>query len=289
MFIQVLSYGIMIGAIYGLVGSGLALMFGVMKYLNIAHGTFIMLGGYASYWLFTLWGLDPFKSIPLVLLIMFTMGIVVYKIVFSPLVKVFHVGERIQNSMLITFGLLLIIDNTVTWLWTSDVRSITTSYTGSTFRLYSVNLPYNSLIGFGLALLALLCLHLIINNTYYGKSIRATTQDWEGATLMGINVDYTYLISSGVTFALSGVAGIVIATSYSITPSGGLEWLLKAMIVLVLAGEGKTKGILAAGLFLGVVEAVGVSLVGSAYREVFGLLAFILVLLFRPQGLFTER
>lgn len=286
--IQIITYGVIVGAVYGLVAVGLALLLGVMKYLNIAHGTFIMLGGYIAFWLFTLWHIDPFVSIPLVMLGMFIVGLILYRVLLSPLLK-FPVGLRIGNSMLITFGLLWVLDNAATWLWTSDVRSITTSYTGEVLNIFGVKLPYTGLAGFGLALLVIFALHLLLTKTYFGKSVRATTQDPEAANLMGINIGRTYLISCGIAIMLAGVAGAVIVSSYSITPAGGLNWLLIAMIVVVLAGEENINGVFAAGLVLGLVEAVSVFVTGASYREVIGLVMFVLVLMFRPQGLFTRR
>lgn len=286
--IQIITYGLIIGAFYGLVAVGLALLLGVMKYLNIAHGTFVMLGGYVAFWLFSLWHIDPFVSIPLVMLVMFIMGLILYRVLLSPLLK-FPVGLRIGNSMLITFGLLWVLDNAATWLWTSNVRSVTTSYTGEVLNIFGVKLPYTGLAGFGLALLVIFALHLLLTKTYFGKSVRATTQDQEAAKLMGINVDRTYLISCGIAIMLAGVAGVVIVSSYSITPAGGLNWLLIALIVLVLAGEENINGVFAAGLVLGLIEAVSVFVTGASYREVIGLVMFVLVLMFRPQGLFTRR
>jgi len=287
MIAQVITYGIFIGALYALAAVGLALLLGVMKYLNVAHGTLIMFSGYLSYWIFTFWYIDPFFSIPLVMSLMFFIGLILYKILFARLLQVFNVGQRINSSMLITFGLMWILDNGMTLLWTSDVRSVTTFYSGKVVDILGVKLPYASLIGFGLALVAISVLHLFLKNTYFGKAIRATTLDWEAANLMGINTGHTYLLSTGIALALSSLAGVAIVSIYSITPAGGLEWLMKAMIVMILAGEGKIQGILSAGIILGVLEAVGVSIAGPAYREVIGLLVFVIVLMFKPEGLFT--
>jgi branched-chain amino acid transport system permease protein len=157
------------------------------------------------------------------------------------------------------------------------------------FEIFGVRLPFIGLGVIGLALIVVFALHLLLTKTYFGKSVRATTQDWEAAKLMGINIDRTYLISCGIGVALAGVAGTAVVLMYSITPGGGLEWLIKALIVLVLAGLGNIKGIFIAGVMLGVVEAVSVFFVGAPYREVVALAIFVLVLMFRPQGLFTRR
>lgn len=285
---QIIAYGFIVGALYGLVAIGLALLLGIMKYLNVAHGTFIILGGYVSFWLFTLWHIDPFLSIPAVMLAMFLMGLIIYKVLLSPLSKLPE-ELRINNSMLLTFGLIWVLDNAATWLWTPNVRTIVTSYTGETLNLFGARLAYTGLGGFGLAALVIFALHLLLTKTYFGKSVRAAAQDAEAASLAGINVHRTYLISCGIAIALAGVAGVAIVSSYSITPSSGLSWLLMAMVVIVLAGEGNINAIFPAGLMLGLIEAVSVFVTGASYREVVALIMFILVLMFRPQGLFTRR
>jgi len=289
MFMQILAYGLIIGALYALVAAGLSLLLGVMRYLNIAHGTLIMFGGYLSYWLFTLADLSPLLSLPLVVLGMFVIGLLLYQTLLGRLTKVPDPGQRIGSSMLITFGLSWVMDNLMTLLWTADVRSVTTGFTGQVLELGTVKLPYTGLLGLLLSLLAITILHLLLSKTYLGKAIRAITQDWEAASLLGININKTYLLSTGLAMALNGVAGVVILSMYSVTPSGGLEWLMKALLVIILAGEGRISGLLAAGFLLGLVESLSVAVTGPAYREVIGLLVFVLALLWRPQGIFKPR
>jgi len=284
---QIIAYGIMIGVFYGLVAVGLALLFGVMRYMNIAHGSFMMIGGYICYSLFTYWHMDPFVSILLVIPTMLLLGFIVYRLLFSPLSK-FPQGLRMGNSMLITFGLALVLDNVGILLWTSEIRTVTTSYTGATFQLLGIRLPLISLAVLGLTLLAIVALHLFLNRTYFGKAIRATAQDWETANLTGVNIDHTYLVSCCISLALAGIAGTAVAMMYSITPSGGLEWLLTAMVVLVLAGLGNIKEVFIAGLLLGFVEQLSVFSIGGQYRAVVGLIVFVVILVLRPQGLFRR-
>ena len=285
---QILTYGIMVGSLYALIGMGFSLIFSVMKYVNIAQGTFIMLGGYACFFLFKYLKLDPYISIPAVMIIMFLIGMALYKFLFSRLMDL-PVGLRLNNSMLITFGLIWVLDNLVTLLWTSDVRSVTTSYTGEVINLAGVRLSYMGIAGVVLAVVFITALHLLLTRTYFGKAVRASTQDAEAAGLSGINVHRTFLISCGIGIALSGVAGVVVAVGYYISPSGGLAWLLVAMVVVVLAGEQNVNWVFPAGLLVGLVEAVSVFVTGASYREVVSLLLFITVLVFKPEGLFAKR
>ena len=286
---QTIANGILVGALYGLVALGLGLLMGVMKFLNIAHGTFIILGGYISFWLFTLWGIDPFLSIPLVIIAMFLIGLVLYILALSPLLKLPNIGMRIDTSMLVTFGLIWVLDNVMTMLWTPDTRTIMTSYTGETFKFFGTRFSITGLGGLGVAVLVAIALYFILSRTYFGKHIRAATQDAEAASLCGINVHRIYLLSSGIAIALAGVAGVIIISTYSINASGGISWLLIAFVVMILAGEGNINAIIPAGVVFGLLEAGSVLVVGVPYRQAIALLVFIVVLMFKPQGLFAKR
>jgi branched-chain amino acid transport system permease protein len=143
--------------------------------------------------------------------------------------------------------------------------------------------------GLGVAVLVAFVLYFIFSKTYLGKHIRAATQDAEAASLCGINVHRTYLFSCGIAIALAGLAGVVVISSYSINSTGGISWLLTAFVVMVLAGEGNINAILPAGLLLGLLESGGVLLVGVSYREAIALIIFIIVLMFKPNGLFARK
>jgi len=284
-----MANGLLVGALYGLVALGFALLMGVMKFLNTAHGTFIILGGYLSYWLLELWGIDPFLSLPLVVMAMFLIGIVFYKLALSPLLKLPNIGMRINSSMLITFGSIWVLDNTMTVLWTPDVRSIMTSYTGQTLKLLGVRFSLTGLGGVGVAILVALVLYFILSGTYFGKHIRAATQDVVAASLCGINVQRTYLFSCGIAIALAGVAGMVVVSSYSISSTAGIGWLSSAFVVMVLAGEGNINAIIPAGMVLGLIESAGLLVMGVSYRQAIALIVFIIVLMIKPQGLFAKK
>ena len=286
---QTIANGILVGALYGLVALGLGLLMGVMKFLNIAHGTFIILGGYVSFWLFNLWGIDPFLSIPLVIIAMFFIGLVLYTLALSPLLKLPAIGMRIDTSMLVTFGLIWVLDNVMTMLWTPDTRTIITSYTGETLKVFGTRFSVTGLGGLGVAVLVALALYFVLGRTYFGKHIRAATQDAEAASLCGINVHRVYLLSSGIAIALAGVAGVIVVSTYSINASGGISWLLIAFVVMILAGEGNINAIIPAGVLFGLLEAGSVLVVGVSYRQAIALLVFIVVLIFKPQGLFAKK
>ena len=285
---QTLVFGLFVGAVYGTAAVGLALVFGVLKVLNVAHGELLMLGGYASFWLFTLLGLDPYLSLLVCVPALFLLGLALERGLFSRVVR-FGVETRIKNSLLISFGLTLILQQLAILLWTADERSVQTAYSGAGAAVVGVALPFTRLVNLAIALVAILALHLFLRRTDFGKAIRATAEDWEAASLAGIDVQRAYLLTFAIGAALAGVAGTLVSVGYGVAPTIGLSWTLKALVVVVLAGTGSILGAFPAGLLLGVAEALSTFAVGAAYREVVSLVIFLLVLLLRPQGLFGRE
>jgi branched-chain amino acid transport system permease protein len=285
---QNLAFGLLIGALYGLVALGLSLVFGVTKFLNVAHGELLMFGGYASFWAFSLLNLDPFLTIPITIVFLFLVGALLYKLVFSQTVKLPE-EAKIKNTLLIAFGLSVILQNLALRFWTADEQSITTSYAGAAITVLGVRFPAVRLASLVVAIIFLVALQLFLKRTYTGKAIRATVQNWEAASLMGIDIHKVYLLSFAIGAALAGAAGTLVAVNYSIQPAMGLDWTMKALIVMVLGGLGNIPGTLVGGLVLGVTESATSFFISSNYREVAGLVLFLLVLIFRPQGLFGKK
>jgi branched-chain amino acid transport system permease protein len=286
--LQTLIFGILVGALYALAALGLSLVFGVTKFLNVAHGDLLMFGGYASFWVFSLLGLDPFLTIPTTLVALVLIGAIIYRVLFIRMVKLTE-ETKIKNTLLVGFGLSVILQNLALRFWTADDRGITASYSGVAFTLLGVRFPLVRLASLLTALVFLLALHLFLRKSYTGKAIRATVQDWEAATLMGIDIHRVYFLAFVLGAALAGVAGTLVAVNYSIEPSMGLTWTLKALIVMVLGGLGSITGTLVGGLALGLTESATSLLLSNNYREVAGLVLFILILIFRPQGLFGTK
>jgi branched-chain amino acid transport system permease protein len=285
---QNLVFGIMLGALYGLAAVGIAMVFGVTKFLNVAHGELLMFGGYACFWMFSLFKLDPFLSLPLTILFLVLIGVILYQLLFVRMVKL-PTEEKIKNTMLIGFGLTLILQNIALSLWTADDRGITTAYSMKTFTLFDVRLPYVRLAALVISLVCLFALHLFLHRTYTGKAIRATVQDWEAASLVGINIQKVYLISFLIGTALAGVAGALVSVSFSVDPSMGMHWTLKSLIVMVLGGLGSFIGTFFGGILLGATESATGFFISGNYRQVVGLVLFLLILIFRPQGLFGAK
>jgi len=284
---QQLVLGLLIGGLYGLAAAGLSLVFGVLKVLNVAHGELIMLGGYGAFWLFALSGVDPFASLVFVIPAMIVLGSVLYWSLFGWIVR-YHEETRIKNSLLIGFGLALALHALAVRLWTADERSITTSYAGAVVEIAGITIPLVRLASLVLAFALIGGLHLLLARWRWGRAIRAAADDWEAALMTGIDVRRAYLLAFALGTGLAGAAGVLVSVGYSISPSIGLEWTLKALIVIVLAGLGSMFGTFAGGLVLGIAEAVSATVFGGPYREVVGLVIFFVVLVARPQGLFAK-
>jgi branched-chain amino acid transport system permease protein len=262
-----------------------------MRVLNVAHGELLMLGGYGAFFAFTLWGIDPFVSLPLVFAGMFVVGVILYQVLFRFVVR-FDIEHRIKNSLLISFGLVLILQALATYLFTGDLRTITTSYSSEAFVISlfgtSIRIPWVRAGGLALAVVAAFLLDWLLNRSAFGRTVRATAEDWTRAALTGVDVRRVYLVVFGLSAALAGIAGSMVAVGYNVSPTIGLTWTLKALIVIVLAGLGSMRGILVAGIILGLTEGLAAVWVGP-YREVVALGVFLLVLILRPQGLFGRR
>jgi branched-chain amino acid transport system permease protein len=286
--LQVIIAGILIGGLYGLVGLGFGLIQGVMRFVNIAQGSFIILGGFICYWAVTLLHIDPYLSIPLVILVMFIVGVITYQLLFSPLLKYPKAEMRLDKSLLLTFGVVWIVDNLETLFWTPNSRAVITTYGYKTVKIFGAAVSYTGLIGIGIAILAAAILHVILTRTYFGKHVRAATEDAGAASLSGVNVQLTYMISCGIAVALAGLAGVVVVTNYSVTPGGGIAWLLTAMVVVTLAGTDNMNFMIPAGIILGVLQSVSTLLVNPAYQQPIALIIFLLIIMFRPQGLFSR-
>ena len=285
---QNLVIGILLGALYGLAAVGIAMVFGVTKILNVAHGELLMFGGYATFWLFDLFDFDPFLSLPLTIIFLLLIGVVLYQLLFVRMVKQPE-EEKIKNTMLVGFGLTLILQNIALSLWTANDRGVTTAYAGEAFTWLGVRFPYVRVAGLVISLVCLFALQQFLQRTYTGKAIRATAEDWEAASLVGIDVQKVYLLSFLIGTALAGVAGALVLVSYSVSPAIGLHWTLKSLIVMVLGGVGNFMGTFVGGILLGTTESATAFFISGNYREVVGLILFLLILIFRPQGLFGAK
>ena len=281
--IQSVISGLFLGAIYALLSVGFSLAWGTMKVLNISHAVFAVLGAYIAYWLFVLGGIDPLFSLPLMVVLLFILGAVVYRLVIRPVTRA---RDPMMASMVVTFGLAIVVENLMSYFWRPDPRILKPPYTGSSFFIGEIAISQGPLVGFALATLAITLLYLFLHNAYTGKAVRATWQNPVGAALVGVNTERVSLITFGLAIASAGIAGVAMAFIYAFYPTVQMLWTLFIFLVTILGGVGSLIGTAIAGLIIGFVMGIGAAFLPFIWVNVllFGLL--LLILMFRPTGLF---
>jgi branched-chain amino acid transport system permease protein len=278
---QSLISGILMGGIYALVSIGLTLIFGVMNIINFAHGEFLMISMYLTFWAFHYFNFDPYLSIIVVAPSLFLFGILTQKLLIQRLVDAEH-----YTQIFVTVGLSIVMVNTVLFLWKADYRMIKTSYTMSVLHISGMVISYPRLISFLVAISITFLLFIFLKYTYLGKAIRATAQDNQGARLMGVNIRRVYLFTFGLGSAIVGVAGAVLSPIYYAFPTVGLHFVLISFVVVVLGGLGNVTGAFWGGLMIGVIESFSGFFISPDLKEAIYFLIFILVLILKPSGLF---
>jgi len=282
MFLQLIVFGLVAGGLYALVASGLSLIYGVMKILNIAHGEFLMISAYFMFWLFTLSGVSPLLSIIVTAPLMFGLGVLIFKVAVNPLERVGsrHLVER--STLIAFFGLLIVFQNTALVLWSADYRVVT--YLFNPLRFLFFNISANRIVVLGISIAVIFTLDFFLRHTYSGKAIRAITQDREASMLMAINAERLSLICFGLGTALAGIAGSLGGILNVITPTMGFPFLIKAFVVMIIGGLGNMRGCLYAGFFLGVFEFIGAYFIGEGYRSAIDYIILVVFLLLISRG-----
>lgn len=280
-FAQSVVSGALTGSLYAMIGVGLTIVFGVMRIINLAHGEMVMLGMYGAFWGHALWKVDPFVSILLSGPLMFLGGMLIYRLLLRRIVP----GGEL-NTLLYTAGLSLLIANLALFAWTGDYRTIKLRYALTPLRPFGIAVPIPLAIAFGLAILITTALYLFLSRTDMGRAIRATSQNPEAAALMGVNVDRIAMVTFGLGAALAGAAGVLLAPSLYLYPTVGEILIAKCFVIVVLGGLGSVVGAISGGVLLGLVESLGAVYISVAYKDTIGFVMFLLVLLFRPSGLF---
>jgi len=275
---------ILLGGIYALIAVGLTLIFGIMRVVNFAHGEFLMLGMYFAFWAFTLWGIDPYFTLVVAVPLFFAVGLGVYALVMR---GVIHASHNVQ--IFTTVGLSTALQNLALVLWTGDFRFVRPWHSGVVLRLGGAAFNLSQVVAFTVAVLFTLSLFAFMKWTHAGRVMRATAQDGEAATLMGIDTDRVYRLAFAIGIACVGVAGVLISPLYSVYPTAGLQFVLLAYVVVVLGGLGDMVGALLGSLIVAAVEVIGSYVFGSAWKEVIYFVLFIAVLVLRPAGLFGQR
>ncbi len=281
-FLQNLINGMLIGGVYALIGIGLTLVFGVMRTINFAHGDFVTLGMYGAVLFNLALGWDPYFSLLIAMPAGFLAGLVVERLILARLVD-----APAESALLATLGLSLIIGNVILLTLGAEPRSVQVPYASSTFTFGEVNVSIVLLLAGVATVVVIAAIHLLLNRTEIGRAIRGTAENRLGAELVGIDTRRIHGVVFGLGAMLAVTAGVALIPLLFATPTTtGAVFTLKAFVVTVLGGLGNVGAAIGGGLLLGVVEVLGASYFLSEYRDAYGLVAFLLILLFRPEGLF---
>jgi branched-chain amino acid transport system permease protein len=282
--IPALLNGLTTGAIYALVALGLTLIYGVLHIINFAHGSLLMVAMYGVFFLHALFGIDPYVALPIMVPLFFIVGYVLQRAVIGPASH-----GKDENILLVTLGLAIILDNGALFLWTSTTRTVDVPYAFSVVDLGVALIAVPRLVAFFGAFAMAALLWLILARTDTGKAIRAVARERDGARLVGIQVEHIFAVSFGIGTACLAAAACLLLPTFYVTPQVGYTFVLIAFTTVVLGGMGSFPGALLGGLILGVIEALGGLFFGESLGEIGIYAIFILILLFRPTGLFGVR
>jgi len=277
---QILVNGVLQGGLYAVMALGLALVWGVLNIVNLAHGAFIMLGGYASWYLYTYLHIDPFLGLPLTAVVMFAFGYGIQRGLLNLVIR-----APMFNTLLITFGLEVVLTYLAQLVFSADFRTINPPYAGSSFALGPLVLPLARLAAFAVAIFLTVSMWLFLLHTRLGRAIRATAQNLVAARLHGVEPRHLYAMTFGLGIALAGMAGTLYGTVSQINPYIGASLTAKSFAISIIGGLENPLGVLVGGLFLGIVESLTTLYIGQTYADVASFGILVLVLIVRPAGL----
>ena len=285
-FTELVVAAILLAGLYATMAYGLGIIYGVLRVVNLAHGGVIMAGAYLGWVFHERLGIDPYLSIPVVLAASFVFGIAMYRGLVRHLPRGAAGGVQ---SLLLLFGVWLVLRNVAYLLFTGNDQTIRTEYSTRSIAAFGLALSVNRVAVFFIAILTLVVLHLFLTRTFTGKAIRAVAQNPDSCTLVGVDVERIYSLTFGIGTALAGLAGVLGATLFSFNPSYGSGDLLKAFVIVVLGGLGSVMGTAVASLILALVEVFAILALPAYLTGAVGFVILVLVLVFRPGGLFGQR
>lgn len=283
-FSQTIVNGLFTGAIYAMVAIGLTLIYGVMIIMNFAHGEFLMLGMYVAYWGFVLLGLDPYISIPIAALLVFILGAIIQR---GFIQRVLNAHPL--NQIILLLGISTLITGLVQFFFTAEPLVIRVPYETDVWKFLGLRFNIPRTIAFLSSMVIAILLYLFLQFSKTGKAIRAVSQNRDASSLMGINVKWIYMLTFGIGAAVTAIGGVLLTPNYKLIPTIGQSYSVIAFVIVVLGTMGNFIGALLGGLIIGLVEAFAGYFIGGDLKIVASMLVFILILLFKPSGLFGKK
>lgn len=281
---QALVLGLLIGGVYALMASGLTLIFGVMRIINIAQGAFLILVAMFTWWLWTHTGIDPILASVVTTPLMFGFGWIVYRVIIS---RIRDSGPSM--SVLLTFGFALVVEGVLNLVAGNKFKSVTPSYFEESFRIGPLSLPKTQVYGFAAAVVVLVALYVVLSRTWTGRAIRATSQNPSGAALVGVGAAGTAALAFALGSATTGVGGSILSVLYPFFPASHYDWISRLLGIVVLGGLGSLPGAMVGALVLGLAETMTATYWSLQWSSLVFYLVILVVLLFRPQGVFGAR
>ncbi len=282
--LEAVANGLLTGAVYGLVALGLTLVYGVLHIINFAHGALLTMAMYAAWVCWAVFGLDPYVAILPLVPIFFAVGYLVQRFVIMPASQ----GDD-NNILLVTLGLSIVLENAMLAIFRSDTLSVQVPYAMEVIEAGPMLLSFPRVVGFGVTLVVALVLFLVLTRTDTGRAMRAVAKERTGAALVGIDVKHVYAVTFAIGCACLAISACLLLPSFYVNPRVGNAFVLVAFTIVVLGGMGSVPGALVGGLFIGVVESLSGLYFGDSLGQLGIFVIFILVLLFRPTGLFGAR
>jgi branched-chain amino acid transport system permease protein len=282
--------GIIMGSIYGLAALGLTIIFGVLKVINFAHGSMLMVAMYTAYWAVILTGLHPYLTLLIVVPVMFVFGYLLQDILIKPIFKAEKDVREPITVIIVTTGVWYILDNLALLVFGPQYRNIQDNpLRGKMIEIGDMLISVPKLWGFCAAIVTTALIYLFLQKTRMGRAVRATSLDRDAASLQGINQYKVYNITVGIGTAVAGVAGVALVPFYNVFPSVGVLFDIKCFIIVVLGGLGSIWGALLGGMIVGVIESVGPQFMAATWTEAVVYALFLLFLFFKPSGLFGVK
>ena len=284
MILNSLISGILLGGVLALAALGLSIVLGVMGLVNLAHGEFLIAGGYLMIGLIGPLGLHPLAAMPLVALALALLAWPLQRYLLRPLVD-----KAPEASMMTTFGLSIVIQNVYLMLFRADTRSIGFDAATASVQVGPLSFGLVYLLGFVFSIATIVAVHFLVARTAFGRDLRASAADPVAAAVVGVNVNRVYGLTVALGAACAGLGGVLIGTIFAFTPSSGATYLLNAFAIVVLGGLGNIFGTLVGGVVLGILQSIGGVLLGDGYRDLVGLLVLLVVLAIKPTGIMGRK